>query len=144
MGWRIFTPLLQEIDAKKPQPVLYKFGARVPDGMDDFAKRYGIVMAPNFEERLASFGSLEKIEKWFGKEGGAIKTERLKDLVKEAFDGLEPSEAQMKAIIRKLDVNGDGTIEIDELKAAAVHFHHMFYHEDGHDHSSFDDNSEKH
>merc|ERR1712050_235220 len=101
-------------------------------------KRYGIVMAPNFEERLAHFGSLDKIEQFFKKEGtNSINVDRLKALAKEAFDGLEPSDSQMKAIIRKLDTNGDGTIELEELKAAAVHMAHMFYHEDNHDHSSF-------
>jgi len=43
-AWRIFTPLLHDIDAKKPQPVLYPFGVRFPEGMDGFAQQQGIVM----------------------------------------------------------------------------------------------------
>merc|ERR1712232_694999 len=41
-AWRIFTPLLDEIDAKRSQPVCYPFGARAPDGFDKFASERGI------------------------------------------------------------------------------------------------------
>merc|ERR1712048_1178774 len=41
-AWRIFTPLLDEIDAKRPQPVCYPFGVRAPDGFDKFASERGI------------------------------------------------------------------------------------------------------
>lgn len=43
-AWRIFTPLLHDIDAKKPQPVLYPFGVCFPEGMDAFAREQGIAM----------------------------------------------------------------------------------------------------
>jgi hypothetical protein len=42
-AWRIFTPLLDEIDEKQPQPVSYPFGVRAPDGFDKFARAHGIV-----------------------------------------------------------------------------------------------------
>jgi glucose-6-phosphate 1-dehydrogenase len=144
-AWRIFTPLLQEIDSRKPQPVRYKFGVRVPRGMDEFAKKYGITMAQNFDERLANMGLLGKLEAKFAEAGSnTIKVEELKLLAKQAFDGLEPTDAQMKKIMRKIDVNNDGTIELDELKAAAVHLAHMLFHEDNHDHGSFDNNDHLH
>jgi len=41
-AWRIFTPLLDEIDAKQPQPVCYPFGVKAPDGFDKFASERGI------------------------------------------------------------------------------------------------------
>jgi len=42
-AWRIFTPLLDEIDAKQPQPVCHPFGVRAPDGFAEFARARGIV-----------------------------------------------------------------------------------------------------
>lgn len=42
-AWRIFTPLLDEIDAKRPQPVLYPFGAKAPEGFGEFARARGVV-----------------------------------------------------------------------------------------------------
>jgi len=42
-AWRIFTPLLDEIDAKQPQPVCYPFGVRAPEGFAQFARARGIV-----------------------------------------------------------------------------------------------------
>jgi glucose-6-phosphate 1-dehydrogenase len=42
-AWRIFTPLLDEIDAKQPLPVRYPFGARAPDGFANFCRARGIV-----------------------------------------------------------------------------------------------------
>ena len=40
-AWRIFTPLLQDIDSKQPQPVLHPFG-QTPVGYVDFALRHGV------------------------------------------------------------------------------------------------------
>jgi len=42
-AWRIFTPLLDEIDAKQPQSVCYPFGVRTPEGFDTFASKHGVV-----------------------------------------------------------------------------------------------------
>lgn len=33
-AWRIFTPVLHEIEASGVQPVIYNFGVRVPKGTD--------------------------------------------------------------------------------------------------------------
>jgi len=41
-AWRIFTPLLDEIDAKQPQPVCYPFGVEAPEGFDKFASKRGV------------------------------------------------------------------------------------------------------
>merc|ERR1740121_2646702 len=38
-AWRIFTPLLHEIEKAKPDPVMYPFGVRVPPGMDEFSAK---------------------------------------------------------------------------------------------------------
>jgi len=41
-AWRIFTPMLHEIDAKKPKPVNYVFGSRGPQESDELERRYDL------------------------------------------------------------------------------------------------------
>ncbi len=41
-AWRIFTPLLNHIDSKQPQPVQHSFKATLPAGMIEFARLSGI------------------------------------------------------------------------------------------------------
>mmetsp|Transcript_66644 Transcript_66644/g.117828 ORF Transcript_66644/g.117828 Transcript_66644/m.117828 type:complete len:547 (+) Transcript_66644:55-1695(+) len=45
-AWRIFTPLLDEIDQLKPSPVLYPFGSKWPAGLEQFAFRHGVDLCP--------------------------------------------------------------------------------------------------
>uniref|UniRef100_A0A3Q1K2S0 Glucose-6-phosphate 1-dehydrogenase n=1 Tax=Anabas testudineus TaxID=64144 RepID=A0A3Q1K2S0_ANATE len=40
-AWRIFTPLLHQIDKEKPTPLPYKYGSRGPAEADDLSKRVG-------------------------------------------------------------------------------------------------------
>uniref|UniRef100_A0A673C883 Glucose-6-phosphate 1-dehydrogenase n=1 Tax=Sphaeramia orbicularis TaxID=375764 RepID=A0A673C883_9TELE len=40
-AWRIFTPLLHQIEKEKPKPIPYKYGSRGPTEADDLAKRVG-------------------------------------------------------------------------------------------------------
>lgn len=40
-AWRIFTPLLHQIEAEKPQPVPYTYGSRGPKEADELMKRAG-------------------------------------------------------------------------------------------------------
>jgi glucose-6-phosphate 1-dehydrogenase len=40
-AWRIFTPILHEIDETKPTPFLHKFGTRGPVEASEFARKYG-------------------------------------------------------------------------------------------------------
>lgn len=40
-AWRIFTPLLHEIEKAKIKPVLYKYGSRGPEAADELVKRFG-------------------------------------------------------------------------------------------------------
>lgn len=44
-AWRVFTPLLDEIDDTKPQPVLYPFGSCFPEGLQDFARAHGVTVS---------------------------------------------------------------------------------------------------
>lgn len=43
-AWRIFTPLLDEIDKLRPHPVSYPFGVSAPDGAAEFALKHGIML----------------------------------------------------------------------------------------------------
>jgi len=43
-AWRIFTPLLDEIDQTKPQPVMYPFGSRVIPGLAELASQHNLVV----------------------------------------------------------------------------------------------------
>ncbi|KAI8584259.1 hypothetical protein K450DRAFT_218922 [Umbelopsis ramanniana AG] len=40
-AWKIFTPILHEIEGKKILPKDYKYGSRGPDELDDFVRKYG-------------------------------------------------------------------------------------------------------
>ncbi|EGD81534.1 glucose-6-phosphate dehydrogenase isoform B [Salpingoeca rosetta] len=40
-AWRIFTPLLHDIDAGKVEPIPYKFGSRGPEESDELVKKLG-------------------------------------------------------------------------------------------------------
>uniref|UniRef100_A0A4W6EZE8 Glucose-6-phosphate 1-dehydrogenase n=1 Tax=Lates calcarifer TaxID=8187 RepID=A0A4W6EZE8_LATCA len=40
-AWRIFTPLLHQIDKEKPKPIPYTYGSRGPAEADDLSKRVG-------------------------------------------------------------------------------------------------------
>ncbi|TNM86847.1 hypothetical protein fugu_007077 [Takifugu bimaculatus] len=40
-AWRIFTPLLHQIEKEKPKPIPYKYGSRGPAEADELVKRVG-------------------------------------------------------------------------------------------------------
>ena len=44
-SWRIFTPMLHQIDAEKPQPVIHPFG-ELPDGYVEWTEGHGIDISP--------------------------------------------------------------------------------------------------
>jgi len=44
-AWRIFTPLLHQIDSEQPQPVLHPFG-EFPEGYAEWARTHGIEVRP--------------------------------------------------------------------------------------------------
>jgi len=45
-SWRIFTPVLHELDEKQIKPIQYDFGSRGPAEADALAQRVGFVAAP--------------------------------------------------------------------------------------------------
>jgi len=138
-AWRIFTPLLDEIDEKKPEPVVYPFGVRVPEGMDAWAAKYGIRMAENWQEHLAMFaGHFSDLRSIFDKlaktKDGVLYAPEVKELCQHFFDEREPSDKQVAMIMSRLDKDGDGHITFDELEqsvSALAGYCHVDYHDDG-------------
>eukprot|EP00928_Gymnodinium_smaydae_P061690 TRINITY_DN45720_c0_g1_i1.p1 TRINITY_DN45720_c0_g1~~TRINITY_DN45720_c0_g1_i1.p1 ORF type:complete len:607 (+),score=75.70 TRINITY_DN45720_c0_g1_i1:50-1870(+) len=116
-AWRIFTPLLDQIDKEQPQPVIYPFGVRVPDGMDEFAKRYGVTMSQNWHEYLAEC-PMEGLKEMFDNlsANGKLSGAELKTLFAKFYDGREPTDAQVAKIMKRLDRDNDGLLTFDEIK----------------------------
>ena len=63
-AWRIFTPLLDEIDGRRPQPVVYPFHALVPAGVLELARANGVVFSP---AALRSFATEPELSSALGK-----------------------------------------------------------------------------
>eukprot|EP00607_Mallomonas_marina_P008164 CAMPEP_0182423458 /NCGR_PEP_ID=MMETSP1167-20130531/9469_1 /TAXON_ID=2988 /ORGANISM="Mallomonas Sp, Strain CCMP3275" /LENGTH=542 /DNA_ID=CAMNT_0024602467 /DNA_START=76 /DNA_END=1701 /DNA_ORIENTATION=- len=49
MAWRIFSPVLEELEAKKIKPLPYKFGSRGPPEADERIAQLGYKFDPNYE-----------------------------------------------------------------------------------------------
>jgi hypothetical protein len=45
-AWRIFTPVLDEIDTARPGPVVHPFQAVAPQGVAELAASVGMVFNP--------------------------------------------------------------------------------------------------
>ena len=45
-AWRIFTPMLHEIDNEKRRPITHPFGAPYPDGFVEWTEKHGVDIAP--------------------------------------------------------------------------------------------------
>lgn len=120
-AWRIFTPLLHEIDERKPEPVIYPFGVRVPDGMDAWLAKYGIHNAHNWQEHLAMYaGHFSELKAVFDRlaktKDGVLYPAEVKQLCSHYFDEREPSDKQVGMIMARLDKDGDGCITFEELE----------------------------
>ena len=54
-AWRIFTPVLKEIEEKGIKPIKYEFGSRGPKEADELARKYGYL-----SKSLSSFPMISK------------------------------------------------------------------------------------
>ena len=63
-AWRIFTPLLHEIDEQKPAPVQYPFGSLYPAGYDAWSAKRGVEQKTNWVAEVAG-GTKEKLTALF-------------------------------------------------------------------------------
>merc|ERR1711972_1008864 len=151
-AWRIFTPLLHEIEESRPEPVIYPFGSRVPPGMDEWATKYGIELHRNWKESLLRVGESEgTIRKLFDEadsnHDGKIDASELKQLAYAFFEGREPSDVEVGRILGRLDANADGTLDFDEVQQGVAHLACNCVHEHRRDHSQWEgetDDTKKH
>jgi len=139
-AWRIFTPLLHQIDDKKPKPVLHPFGV-MPRGYADFAASHGVFLKPTWHEYVATNGGdVEKMKQMFeqldtDKDGSLTYTEVAK-LAKQFFDGREPTESRIEKLFKELDTDGDKKITMQELVMGAQRMQRNFEHGDEQMHGS--------
>ncbi|XP_031552278.1 glucose-6-phosphate 1-dehydrogenase-like [Actinia tenebrosa] len=48
-AWRIFTPLLHQIEREKIKPIPYKFGSRGPAESDELVKKHGFIYSDTYQ-----------------------------------------------------------------------------------------------
>jgi len=129
-AWRIFTPLLHQIDEEKPQPVLHRFGV-MPEGYADFAASHGVAQKPTWHEYVAMHGNdidlMKKVFKELDTDGnGLLDYKEVASLAKRFFDGREPTEARVANLLTQLDADGDGRVTLEELIQGAHKLHCSF------------------
>ena len=122
-AWRIFTPLLHQIDEQKPQPVVHPFGA-LPSGFTAWASSNGIEIRPTWQEYLAGNSKeVEGMRKLFEEldtdHTGSLSFGEVSELARRFFDGRQPSESRVKAIFRAIGVDAKNEISFEELLKGA-------------------------
>jgi len=129
-AWRIFTPLLQQIDEEKPEPVLHAFGVS-PSGYADFAASNGVIIRPTWHEYVALHAQdIDQMKKVFAEldkdNNGCLDYSEVVVLAKHFFDGREPTKGRIEQIFKDLDANGDGKVTFDELVQGAQRMQRCF------------------
>ena len=131
-AWRIFTPLLHQIDEQKPDVVLYPFGSRNPPGFGAWSKATaGVTQSENWTEFVATHGAdVEKLTSLFKQMdtdgSGSLDATEVVGLARHFYDGREPTEKKVSEIIARLDKDGDGKVSLDELIQSAAAFQNAF------------------
>ena len=115
-AWRIFTPLLHQIDELRPPPALHPFGA-LPEGYVSWAKHHGVEIHPTWQEYVVAHGSkIEQMTKVFhelDRDGsGALSFAEVTELARRFYDGRVPTEAKVKSIFRAFDKNEKGEVTL--------------------------------
>mmetsp|Transcript_19463 Transcript_19463/g.27019 ORF Transcript_19463/g.27019 Transcript_19463/m.27019 type:complete len:592 (-) Transcript_19463:211-1986(-) len=124
-AWRIFTPLLHEIDAKKPDPILYPFGDSGPRGYRKFASDAGVELKETWQEFFQLHATEhDKLEALFTKHSkeGKLEMENVKTLIADFYDGREPTEKMLKSFLKAFDGDKDNTVTWDEFQQGAHKF----------------------
>lgn len=129
-AWRIFTPLLDQIDEIKPPPVLHPFGV-LPKGYSEFAKDHGIHHKPTWHEHVAMNGQncdlMKAAFSFADKNGdGFLDYCEVAAVAKHYYDGREPTAARIQALFGDVDVDGDKKISLDQFLAGTQAMHRAF------------------
>jgi len=123
--WRIFTPLLHQIDEQKPDVAIYPFGM-VPEAWADWAKARGAAPKSTWQEFLAlNSDQVEELRQVFVEldvdNKGRLEGPEILELAKRFYDGREPTLKQIAAIMDRIDPDGSGSVTWDQfVKAACV------------------------
>jgi len=135
-AWRIFTPLLHQIDERKPEPLPHPFGC-LPDGYMAWAHASGVEIRPTWQEFVASHGDkVNEMRKIFDEldinKNGTLDFNEITSLAKRFFDGREPKPAQVKAIFGSFDdKDGDkDSVTFDEFLEGVQRMNRSFHTED--------------
>jgi glucose-6-phosphate 1-dehydrogenase len=48
-AWKIFTPILHQIEREKIKPIIYPFGSRGPKESDELISRYGFIRSETYQ-----------------------------------------------------------------------------------------------
>jgi len=121
-AWRIFTPLLHEIDEQKPDVVRYPFGSVYPKGFGEWSEAKGI---KQYQDISMTFGNhdTEKLTSMFHEldadKSGTLSYDELTNLVRKFYDGREPTKKKVSQIMSRMDCDNDGSVTLDEFLAAA-------------------------
>merc|ERR1719399_136478 len=129
-AWRIFTPLLHQIDEQRPQPVVHPFGA-LPHGYVEWAKQRGIEVEETWHEYVIANGDrVEEITRFFHEldknNSGTLNYEEVTQLARRFFDGRQPTEARIRSIFREFEKNGDGEISLESMISGVQSMHRAF------------------
>lgn len=134
-AWRIFTPLLHQIDARKPTPVVHPFG-RMPAGYVKWAASHGVVTHEPWLEFLGLHtGLAERMTALFqaldANGDGYLDSSEVVELARSLFDGRQPTEKKVASIFQALDgrqsSGGTWRVTLDELIHGAYKMHAAFH-----------------
>jgi glucose-6-phosphate 1-dehydrogenase len=133
-AWRIFTPMLHQIDREKPKPVLHPFGI-MPTGYGQFCSRNGVTLSPTWHEYVAMNGSnVDLMKKVFAEldttDEGSLGYKQISRLARRFFDGRDPTEERIGKLFNELDADGDQRVTLEELIQGAQKLQRAFEHSD--------------
>jgi len=127
-AWRVFTPMLHDIDNGKVEPVKYPFGSAHPPGSIDFAARHGIKLRESWKDFLVTNASdCEKMKGLFESVAGCrtcseqcfLDENGVREFVKAFYDGVEPTPERLATVWGHLDIDKNKKVTWDEFLKAA-------------------------
>jgi glucose-6-phosphate 1-dehydrogenase len=136
-AWRIFTPLLHQIDNEKPKPLEHKFGTRGPAEADAFAHKLGIELVPSWREFLGTNPEqVEMLRKVFdqlttgppgrkfsstavARDEPSLSKKGVEKLATIFYDGRKPPTKLVDAMMDALDSSGTGMVTWKDLQQAS-------------------------